>query len=335
MIVTVTANPSVDRTYRLRALQPGELNRATSGWVEASGAGVNVGLVLRRLGVPARMIVTAGGSEGRQLGDLLSATGFDKVIYDGGDWWVRRHERLATFTLVPVRGATRVNVTHLVDGAAPTRINEPGTMLVPEEVDRVVAATGAVLATGRVSWLACCGSLPVGTDPGLVRRLVEAAHAAGVPVAVDASGPALATAVASRADLLKPNREELAEVAGRPIDSLTDAITAAREIRSRSGGTVLASLGADGAVLVTATGGWHAAAPHINPVNTTGAGDALLAGYLADTAADPPVRLAHAVAIGVSSCLAQATADLAADLVDPARVRVRALTEDAFVSGGR
>jgi 1-phosphofructokinase len=142
---------------------------------------------------------------------------------------------------------------------------------------------------------------------------------------VDASGAALAAAVEARADLIKPNRDELAELTGRPVESIADALAAGRETRARTGGTVLVSLGADGAMLLTPAGDWYAIGPRITPVNTTGAGDALLAGYLADDTADPAARLASAVATGVSACLAEATAELPDELVDPARVRVQPL----------
>lgn len=301
MIVTVTPNPSVDRTYHLGALRPGELHRARAVWSEASGKGVNVGRVLRRLGVPSRMIVTAGGGEGRLLNELLPG-----------------------LEVVRVAGATRINVTLMVDGAEPTKVNEPGTALTAGEADRLVAAASEALA-GDVGWLACCGSLPAGTSPELVTRLVEAGRAAGVPVVVDASGPALAAAVAARADLIKPNRDELAELTGREVSTMDDVVGAARETRARTGGVVLVSLGGDGALLVTAEGDWYATSPPITPVNTTGAGDALLAGYLARDGAEPAVRLAYAVSIGASACLAKATADLPDVLVDPAGVRVQAL----------
>jgi 1-phosphofructokinase len=312
-VVTITPSPSVDRTYRLAALRPGELHRARSVLSEASGKGVNVGRVLCRLGVPAHMILTAGGGEGRLLGELLD---------DLADRDPRGGPRV---DVVPVAGPTRVNVTLMVDGEEPTKVNEPGIPLAPGEADRIVAAAIGTLPDAR--WLACCGALPTGTDPSLVTRLVEAGHASGVPVAVDTSGAALAAAVDAGADLIKPNRDELAELTGRPVATVHDAIAAARQVRARTGGSVLVSLGADGALLFTAQGGWRADAPPIAPVNTTGAGDALLAAYLADDAAGPAVRLAYAVSIGVSACLAEATADLPDELVDPAQVRVRVVPE--------
>ncbi len=308
-VVTITPNPSVDRTYRLAALHPGEMHRARGVLAEASGKGVNVGRVLCRLGVPTQMILTAGGGEGRLLGELL-----DGLASAG-----------TRFTVVPVAGPTRVNVTLTVEGAEPTKVNEPGAALAPGEADRIVDA--AVQAMPAARWLACCGSLPTGTDPGLVTRLVEAGHGAGVPVAVDASGAALAAAVDARVDLIKPNRDELAELTGLPVGTLEDAVAAARQVRARTGGSVLVSLGPDGAFLLRPDGGWYAAAPPIVPVNTTGAGDALLAGYLADDTAASVARLAYAVSIGVSACLAEGTADLPDVLVDPALVEVQPVPE--------
>jgi 1-phosphofructokinase len=318
-IVTITPGSSVDRTYHLTALRPGELHRARAVLSEASGKGVNVGRVLRRLGVPAHMILTAGGGEGRLLSDLLETA----TERDGSGLELPLAGGLGV-DVVPVAGPTRINVTLMVDGEEPTKVNEPGTALTSEEADRLVDKARQALPGAR--WLACCGALPSGTDPGLVTRIVEAGQAAGVPVAVDASGAALAAAISARAELLKPNRDELAELTGRPVATVEEAAVAAREVRALTGGTVLVSLGGDGALLLNPAGAWYAAAPRIAPVNTTGAGDALLAGYLADDTAEPGARLAYAVSIGVSACLSKATADLPDVLVDPARVRVQALT---------
>lgn len=308
MIVTVTANPSVDRTYRVATLRPGTLHRATGVTAEASGKGVNVSRVLHRLGVPTRAVVTAGGREGRLLSELLTAAGLSDAV------------------AVPVAGGTRVNVTIVTAGGEPTKVNEPGVALTAAEATRLVTMAGAVLG-GAVRthrpWLAVCGSLPAGTDPALLGELVGVARTAGAPVAVDASGAALRSAVDHKADLVKPNRDELAELAGYQVDTMSAAFAAAREVRARTGGTVLLSLGGDGALLLTPAGAWHGLARAIVPVNTTGAGDALLAGYLAGDAGDDPAeRLASAIAVATSACLSPSTADLPERLVDPATVRV-------------
>lgn len=303
MIVTVTPNPSVDRTYRLGALRPGTLNRARSVTVEASGKGVNVSRVLARLGTRTRMVVTAGGPEGRLLASLLNGLPVD---------------------LIEVAGHTRINVTlvteRLTEANEPTKVNEPGAALSAAESAALVSAVEAALA-GDVTWLACCGSLPVGTDPGLIGHLVAAGRAARVPIAVDSSGAALAAAVAAGADLVKPNADELVELAGAGLDPHH----AARMIQTRTGGAVLASLGAAGALLVTPDGAWHATPPPIVPVNTTGAGDALLAGYLSAEGVEPPDRLAYAVSVGTSACLVEATAELPDPLLPMSSVDIRTM----------
>jgi 1-phosphofructokinase len=311
MIVTVTANPSVDRTYRLAELAPGQLNRAQTVTAEASGKGVNVSRVLAQLGYPTRMVLTAGGPEGRLLASLLDA--------------------VPPVDLVDVSGHTRVNVT-IVAAGEPTKVNEPGAALRPAEADALVDATEKAVA--GAAWLACCGSLPVGTDPGLVARLVAVGHAAAVPVAVDTSGPALAAAVRARADLVKPNADELAELVGPEVPPVEAAV----EVQHRTGGTVLASLGAAGAVLVTPDGAWRATPPPIVPVNTTGAGDAMLAGYLGicahgGRAVGPAGRLAYAVAVGTSACLVEATAGLDLAHLDRSAVSVRQVTRTGNPGG--
>jgi 1-phosphofructokinase len=301
MIVTVTPNPSVDRTYRLGLLRLGALNRARSVTVEASGKGVNVSRVLARLGTRTRMVVTAGGPEGRLLASLLDGLPVE---------------------LIHVAGHTRVNVTLVTDAAEPTKVNEPGTALSAGESAALVSAVGSALASGGVTWLACCGSLPAGTDPGLIGQLVAAGRAARVPIAVDSSGAALAAAVAAGADLVKPNADELVELAGADLAPHE----AARAIQARTGGTVLASLGAAGALLVTPDGAWYATPPPIVPVNTTGAGDALLAGYLSADGFEPPDRLTYAVSVGTSACLVESTAELPDPLLPASSVDVRTLT---------
>jgi 1-phosphofructokinase len=112
-------------------------------------------------------------------------------------------------------------------------------------------------------------------------RLVGRLRGTGVRVAVDSSGPALMATLPAHPDVVKPNREELAEVTGRAVVTLGDALDAAVEVRRRGAGAALASLGPDGALLVEAAGAVHGAAAVAVPRSAVGAGDALLAGFLA------------------------------------------------------
>jgi 1-phosphofructokinase len=129
--------------------------------------------------------------------------------------------------------------------------------------------------------LAVSGSLPPGVPTTFYGRLIEAVAPTGVRVALDTSGEPFQHALADEPDVVKPNRDELAEAVGRSIGTLGDAVDAAELLREKGARAVLASLGADGAILVDASGVTYAEAPVAVPRSAVGAGDALLAGFLA------------------------------------------------------
>jgi len=308
VIVTVTPNPTLDRTYHVDELRLGELHRADYNAVEASGKGVNVSRVLLGLGVPTIAVLPLGGREGNEIAGLLTAAGLDHRA-------------------VRVRGAARVNITITEPGGRTTKVNGPGEPMTGEEQDALVRKAGQAASESRAEWLAICGSLPPGTGSDLVVRLIHAAHSAGARVAVDTSGAALAAALMAGADLVKPNREELAELTGRALPAIRDVAAAAMELTG-AGATVLATVGAEGAVLVDRDRCLWAAAPSIEPVNTAGAGDTLLAGYLGSGLDDPEGRLAEAVALGTSACLTKGTVERPGRSISPADITVRRLDRD-------
>jgi 1-phosphofructokinase len=180
-------------------------------------------------------------------------------------------------TAVPVRGATRVNVSLVEPDGTVTKVNEPGPQLGPDDVDAILAAASAAAGPG---WIVGCGSLPPGAPVDFYARLVALATP-GRRIAVDTSGDALGAAVCAGAALVKPNTAELEELVGRPLSTIGDVITAAREVVQRGCGSGLVSLGPDGALLVDAYTASHAEASVEDVINTVGAGDALLAGFLA------------------------------------------------------
>lgn len=260
MILTLTLNPSLDRAIEVEQLVRGAVIRAASARLDPGGKGVNVSRALLGSGIPSTAVVPCGGDEGEQLVRLLRAEGVD----------VRA---------VPIAGRTRSNVTVVEPDGTVTKINEPGAPLTPAELD--VVAEVVLAAAGSADWVVICGSLPPGVPDGVYAGLCERFTAAGIRVAVDSSGPALVATVAAGPALIKPNREELAEAVGRPVASLRDAVDAAQELRGLGVETVLASLGADGAVLVDRGGMTVGQAPVSFPRSSVGAGDALLAGFLA------------------------------------------------------
>jgi 1-phosphofructokinase len=283
MIVTVTLNPSLDRSIEVGRLVVGDVNRATSAHLDPGGKGVNVSRALLANGIASRAVVPCGGDEGGQLIRLLVAEGVD----------VRA---------VPISGNTRSNITLTEPDGTTTKINEPGPQLTPAEFSAVIdqALTAAVsdapasagagpgafapgdAGTGaETGVVVACGSAPPGLPTEAFGEFCRRVLLAGLGLVVDTSGPALRAAAKAGATLVKPNRDELAEVVGRPLLALRDVIDAAQELRSWGAGAVLASLGADGAVLVDASGVVAGDAPVERPRSSVGAGDALLAGFIA------------------------------------------------------
>lgn len=282
MIVTVTPNPSIDRTLRIPPLQRGAVVRAMSATAEPGGKGINVSRALASEGVETIAVVPVSEASAGVLAGLLGAT--------------------TPLDPVTITGEIRVNVSLVEDDGTVTKINEPGPPMRGEDVTALIERT--VEWGARARWLVACGSLPPGAPPDLYATLALRAPD-GVRVAVDADGEALKACIGCPIDLLKPNRHELEELIGRPLQTLGDVVAAARGLITQGAGAVLVSLGPDGAVLVEDAGAMHAEAPIDDVVNPVGAGDALLAGYLA---ADPDgPRLATAVAWSVAACRSPGT----------------------------
>ena len=294
MIITLTLNPSLDHTVDVDELERGHVIRASSSHVGPGGKGVNVTRALLANGIASRAVLTCGGEEGQHLVRLLQAEGVDPICV-----WIAGH--------------TRSNITLAEPDGTVTKVNEPGPEVNAENfqqvADAVLAAVSAptlpvdrALAAGASSanWVVVCGSMPPGLPVDSLMQLCQRLSASDVRVAVDTSGPTLRAAAVAGVALLKPNRDELADVVGRSLSSIGDVVDAARELRSWGAGAVLASLGADGAVLVDDDGIIVGSAPVDRPRSAVGAGDALLAGFLA-AGAKGDNALAEALAWGAAA----------------------------------
>ena len=307
MIVTLTANPSLDRTVALPGpLERGEVQRAVSVNQESGGKGVNVSRALVASGLETVAVLPGADSD-----PVLAGLRDSKV----------------PFASLAIGEPLRTNVALTEPGGVTTKINEPGPLLNEEQQEALIEL---LLERSRgASWVVLAGSLPPGFPADfyavVTRRLRSAANAGtdgGTPlIAVDSSGEPLASAisgapsdgVSGKPDLLKPNAEELAELAAAAgfaqvstadeLEADPEAAAAAAAAVVRSGvGAVLATLGSKGAVLVTADGAWLATHPPVAAVSTVGAGDSALAGYL----------LAHGQGAAPADCLRQAVAHGAA-----------------------
>lgn len=302
MILTVTPNPSLDRTYEVPALDRGEVIRATGERVDPGGKGVNVSRAVAAAGRRTVAVLPLGGAPGALVAELLDAQGIEVAP-------------------VPVAGATRSNIALAEADGVLTKINAPGPELTADERESLLDTVH--LKSRDADWIACCGSLPRGLEPSWYAELVARAHASGVRIALDTSGPALVAALRERPDVVKPNAEELAEAVGRPLATVGDAVKAAGELREMGARAVLASLGADGQVLVDENGTWFGTARVDVVRSNVGAGDSSLSGFLI-AGGHGPEALASALAHGAAAVQTPGSVMPAPGDLDPAAVTVTA-----------
>lgn len=319
MIVTLTANPSLDRTVRLNApLLPGGVHRIVEDTTQVGGKGVNVALGVSRAGLEVLAVAPAAPED--SFTRLLAQTGVPHL------------------TSV-VAGLVRTNLTMLSAPHVTTKVNEPGTELTADEVRAVEAALLAHVGPGDLVMLS--GSLAPGFPTDEYARLVPVLRERGAWVGIDTSDSpltALAAAFPQAApDLLKPNAEELGQLTGLDGAALEESAArgevapvarAARALLDRGLGSALVTLGGSGAVLATAEGTWFAPAPEpAQVVSTVGAGDSATAGYLIGLARGerPEARLALAVAYGSTAVGLPGTTIPRPDQVHPDVTSVRAL----------
>lgn len=259
MVCTVTLNPSLDYYLSLPALRPGALHRAEQPRLLAGGKGVNVALVLSRLGFPARALGLTAGHTGALLCAMLRDAGLD-----------------TDFVHLP-DGMTRLNVK--VSAQEETELNGPGPDVSPEAFDRLLDKLDA-LGSGDI--LVLSGSAPACLPDDAYRRLAQRAQARGAVVAADTSGRRLMDVLSCRPFLIKPNADELSELSGEAADTAAQCIAQARWLQTQGARNVLVSRGAQGAVLVTEDGAvLTGQAPQGKVHSTVGAGDSMLAGFLA------------------------------------------------------
>ena len=318
MIVTVTPNPSIDRTVTLGGrLTRGAVHRVTSATSEPGGKGVNVARALSLAGLDAVALLPAAESDPIVAALLTSGV---------------------AFRCVPVTGAVRTNLAITESDGTTTKLNEPGAHLAESALTGLTQAVHD--AAQHASWVVLSGSLPPGVPDDWYAHVVGMLSPLPCRIAVDTSERPLAALAAAfghaAPDLIKPNAEELASLVGASPEHLENAVaagdpepvvTAAGRLLGNGVGAVLVTLGAAGAVLVDHTGSWMATPPPITPRSTVGAGDSALAGYLrADVGgAEPPQRLQMAVAYGSAAAALPGSALPTPAQLDVNAVRVYAL----------
>lgn len=260
-VLTITLNPSVDKSSSVGGIIPEKKLRCNSPKYEAGGGGVNVSRALKRLGISSDTFFTSGGRTGRLLEELLQT------------------EQLNIFPF-HIAAETRENFTVLdTSNNKQYRFGFPGERLTKEEQNEILNSVTGM--NPFPDFVVISGSLPAETDSNFMKQLVNTCKSKGSKVVIDTSGEALKTVVEEGVFLLKPNIGELAILVGKDKLEEADVDKAAQLIISQGKAEiVVVSLGSQGAVLFSATEKIQIAAPHVEVKSTVGAGDSMVAGMI-------------------------------------------------------
>ncbi len=260
MIYTVTFNPSLDYYVKVNNLKSGIVNRTSTEYITVGGKGLNVSLALKELGNPSYALGFVAGFTGRAIDEKVSALGLE-------------HEFLE------VEGQSRINVK--IKSTTETDINGTGALVTEDDVARLTKRLKALLKDG--DWLIICGSVPPPLDDRTYENLLKKIKTVkNINVVVDACGGLLTNTLKYRPFLIKPNIFELSEIFGlKTLPNTKEIAACARTLQKQGARNVIVSMGSDGAVMVTETDqAMYVRAARGQLVNSVGAGDSMIAGFI-------------------------------------------------------
>lgn len=259
MIFTVTFNPSLDYIVRVDEMRLGTINRTNYEQLLPGGKGINVSIVLGNLGHPSRALGFSAGVTGVALEKLLADAGVDA-------------------DLVHVKeGFTRINAK--VKAVEETELNGQGPRIAPEDVDALFSKLDVL---GHDDTLVISGSVPNTLPSDMYEQVMERLAGRGVRIVVDAERDLLTRVLPYRPFLVKPNNHELGDIFGVTLKTRDEVVPHARRMQEMGAQNVLVSMAGEGGVLVAADGQvYQSPAAKGTVVNSVGAGDSCVAGFLA------------------------------------------------------
>ena len=282
MIYTVTFNPSLDYIVSVENFQLGITNRTSSELMLPGGKGINVSTVLMNLGIENKALGFVAGFVGDEIIRRLEEMG----VQNG---FIRIEE-----------GVSRINLKlKSIDG---TEINGQGPVISPEHVEELMKQLDR-LGEGDVLFLS--GSIPSSMPDDAYQKIMERLDGRGVQIVVDATKDLLLNVLEYRPFLIKPNNHELGELFGVELKTREEVIPYAKKLQEKGAVNVLVSMAGEGAVLIDANEDvYMAPAPKGTLVNGVGAGDSMVAGFMAGWLEKQDYE--HAFCMGVSAGSASA-----------------------------
>jgi 1-phosphofructokinase family hexose kinase len=257
-ILTITANTTIDQTLLIPAFVPGQTIRARQTVYSMGGKPTDVSYILGQLGYPSHAIGFAAGTIGERVRAMLGALGVE-------------HD------FIEVGGESRNNVLVYSDqDGSHTTITTDSLQVSPAHVEALTEKIAHSL--DAVACVMLGGTLPKNVPPSVYTEWIALLREREIPVLFDADEPNLSAGLKSRPTYIKPNQNELGRLMGRPVETLTEAYDAAKEIQAAYGCTVIATLGADGGLAVLRDRTWMIPPLDVPVRGTGGAGDAVMAG---------------------------------------------------------
>ncbi|WP_017434217.1 1-phosphofructokinase [Saccharococcus caldoxylosilyticus] len=280
MIYTCTLNPSVDYVVHVDELRVGELNRAVKTLTFPGGKGINVSRVLKRLGVDSTALGFIGGFTGEFIEKEL---GKENIVCD----------------FVKVPGNTRINVK--LKAGLETEINGQGPTV---EAEHEVRLLEKIRSLTENDIIVLAGSVPSSMSSDVYEKICDEAKKRNAKVVVDTSGPALKALLAHKPFFAKPNHKELAELFGTSFQAKEEIIAYGRRLVEMGVENVIVSMAGDGAFYFNRAVTLFAKAPQGTVKNSVGAGDSMVAGFLAAYTSGKSLEEAFAYSVASGSATA-------------------------------
>lgn len=260
MIVTVTMNPAIDKTVRLSSFEHGGLNRIKDVTLDASGKGINVSLAIKELGGESVACGFLGGNNGFMIAHAMEEEGVN-------------------CDFVEIEQEIRINTKIAEEDGTVTELNEAGPNVSKEKQEELIRKLMRYATND--TWFVLSGSVPPGVPKTIYRDIIEKVHEKGAKVFLDADGELFTHAIEANPDIIKPNRDELRRFMGCSEDlSEEQMLQVGEQFLVQGIGTVIISLGQDGAMFLTREQKIKCPAILVKVRSTVGAGDAMVAAFV-------------------------------------------------------
>ena len=264
MIYTITFNPALDYITQVENFKTGEINRTKTETILPGGKGLNVSIVLKNLGIENTALGFVAGFTGEELIRKLEAQG------------------IKTDFIKVKEGITRINVkisSFNDNKVEETALNGMGPQITKKNIDELLNKIQNM--TGN-DFVILSGNIPKNLENNVYEKICKILKEKGITFIVDSTQDLLINVLKYNPFLIKPNKEELEETVKHNIHTKEDIINSAKTLQEMGAQNVLVSLGDDGAILITKEGEtYFSEAPKGQVINTVGAGDSMVAGFLA------------------------------------------------------